>query len=165
MGDRGTTPTERPPVSAERTPPGMREVTRRFPVPPAVAWAVLSDPATYPRWLVGCVDVLDVDDAWPEPGTAFRHRVGLAGPLTTSDSTSVEALDAPHELHLEARARPFGRAHVEIEVRPAGSGCEVALREGMLAPLTPLTPLAQPLITARNRESLRRLSEMPELGG
>jgi hypothetical protein len=54
---------------------------------------------------------------------------------------------------------------VEIEIRPAGGGCEVAMREGMLSPLTPLTPMAQPLITARNKESLRRLSEMPELGG
>lgn len=159
------TSTGSPPVSAEGAPPGMREVTRRFPVPVAAAWAVLSDPRTYPRWLVGCVDIVEVDDAWPEPGTAFRHRVGLAGPITTEDTTSVEAVEAPHHLHLEARARPFGRAHVEIEVRAAADGCEVAMREGMLNPLKPLTPLAQPLVTARNRESLRRLSEMPELGG
>ncbi|QYG91883.1 SRPBCC family protein [Iamia sp. SCSIO 61187] len=146
-------------------PPGMREVTTDLPVGAAVAWAVLSDPTTYPRWLVGAVEILSVDEAWPEPGTSFRHRVGLGGPITTQDSTTVKAVDEPRSLVLEARARPFGRAHVEIEVRPAGAGCEVAMREGMLSPLTPLTPMAQPLITARNKESLRRLSEMPELGG
>lgn len=146
-------------------PPGMREVSTELPVSVERAWAVLADPNTYPRWLVGAVDILSVDDGWPAAGTSFRHEVGLAGPITTQDSTTVESVDAPRSLHLEARARPFGRAHVEIEVRPAGSGCEVAMREGMLAPLTRLTPVAQPLITARNKESLRRLGELPELRG
>lgn len=154
-----------PSVSEESVPPGMREETRDLPVAAEAAWAVLSDPTTYPRWLVGAVEILHVDDHWPDPGASFRHRVGLAGPLTTSDSTSVESVDPGRELHLEARARPFGRAHVEIEIRSTAAGCEVAMREGMLRPLTPLTPLAQPLITARNRESLRRLAAMPELGG
>lgn len=143
----------------------MIEVGRDLPVPVEAAWAVLADPHTYPRWLVGAVEVFDVDASWPEPGASFRHRVGLAGPVTTGDRTTVEAVDPPHRLDLEARARPFGRAHVEIEVRPRDGGCRVAVREGMLSPLTALTPLAQPLITARNRESLRRLAELPELGG
>ena len=146
-------------------PPGMREVTTELPVSVEQAWAVLADPTTYPRWLVGAVDILSVDDDWPAPRSSFRHKVGLGGPLTTKDSTTVESVDEPRCLQLEARARPFGRAHVEIEIRSTGAGCEVAMREGMKSPLTPLTPLAQPLITARNKESLRRLSEMPELGG
>ena len=146
-------------------PPGMREVTTELPVPVERAWSVLADPTTYPRWLVGAVEILSVDDAWPDPGTSFRHRVGLGGPITTQDSTSVKSVDEPRQLILEARARPFGRAHVEIEIRPKGAGCEVAMREGMLSPLTPLTPAAQPLIKARNKESLRRLREMPQLGG
>jgi len=146
-------------------PPGMHEVTTTLPVSVEAAWAVLSDPRTYPRWLVGAVEILSVDDAWPAPGTSFRHRVGLAGPLTTQDSTTVEDSDPPRRLVLEARARPFGRAHVEIEVRPTKDGTEVAMREGMLAPLTPLTPYAQPLITARNRKSLRQLRALPEVAG
>lgn len=146
-------------------PPGMREVTTELPVGVERAWSVLADPTTYPRWLVGAVDILSVDDGWPAPGTSFRHKVGLGGPVTTQDSTSVQASEEPRLLVLEARARPFGRAHVEIEIRPRGAGCEVAMREGMMSPLTPLTPVAQPLITARNKESLRRLGEMPELGG
>lgn len=143
----------------------MREVTRELDVTPAAAWAVLSDPRTYPRWLVGAVEILHVEEAWPAEGTSFRHRVGLAGPITTEDTTSVKALDDGRSLHLEARARPFGRAHVEIEVREHGTGCQVAMREGLLPPLTPLTGITQPLVTARNRESLRRLADLPELGG
>ncbi len=146
-------------------PPGMREVSTALPVGVERAWSVLADPTTYPRWLVGAVEILAIDDGWPAPGTSFRHRVGLAGPVTTQDSTTVGRVDEPRCLQLEARARPFGRAHVEIEVRARDSGCEVAMREGMLSPLTSLTPLAQPLIRARNRESLRRLGEMPELRG
>jgi uncharacterized protein YndB with AHSA1/START domain len=146
-------------------PPGMREVSIEIPVPIDEVWAVLADPTTYPRWLVGAVEILSVDDDWPVPGSSFRHRVGVAGPLTTQDSTTVRVVDTPRQLVLEARARPFGRAHVEIEVRARAGGCEVAMREGMMAPLTRLTPLAQPLIAARNERSLRRLRDLPELGG
>lgn len=143
----------------------LREATVRLPVAPERAWAVLSDPRTYPRWLVGAVEILAVDEDWPAPGSAFRHRVGLGGPVTTEDSTKVESAEPPRLLVLEARARPFGRAHVEIEVRPVPDGAEVAMREGLLPPLTPVTPLLQPLTVARNRRSLRRLRDLPELGG
>ncbi|HEX7136081.1 MAG TPA: SRPBCC family protein [Iamia sp.] len=146
-------------------PPGMREVKIELPVPIDEVWSVLADPTTYPRWLVGAVEILSVDDDWPGPGSSFRHRVGVAGPLTTQDSTTVQVVDTPRQLVLEARARPFGRAHVEIEVRPGAGGCEVAMREGLMAPLTRLTPLAQPLIAARNEKSLRRLRDLPEMGG
>lgn len=147
------------------SPSGMGEVTTELPVPAERAWSVLADPTTYPRWLVGAVEILSVDDRWPAPGTSFRHRVGLGGPVTTEDSTSVKDVDEPRQIVLEARARPFGRAHVEIEIRARGATCQVAMREGMLSPLTPLTPVAQPVIKARNRESLRRLRELPELRG
>ncbi len=127
------------------------------------AWAVVSDPRTYPRWLVGAVDILAVDEDWPAPGSAFRHRVGLGGPFTTEDSTKVEDVDPLRLLVLEARARPAGRARVEIEVRAVPGGSEIAIREGLLAPLTRLTPLVQPLTVARNRRSLHRLRDLPEL--
>lgn len=145
-------------------PPGMREITTTMPVGADEAWRTVSDPETYPTWLVGAVEIRSVDEGWPAPGSSFRHRVGLGGPVTTDDSTTVLALDSPRALVLEARARPFGRAHVEIEVRPLGDRCEVAMREGMMRPLRRLTPLAQPLITARNRKSLQRLHDMLEGG-
>lgn len=143
-------------------PPGLREVSLDMPIGAEEAWDLLADPATYPTWLVGAVEILSIDDAWPEPGSSFRHRVGLGGPVTAQDSTSVREVDPPRLLVLEARARPFGRAHVEIEVRPRPGGCEVAMREGMLRFLRPVTPLAQPVIMARNRRSLQRFHDMVE---
>ena len=143
-------------------PRGMRDVTLAMPVPAGAAWHVVADPETYPTWLVGAVEIRSVDDRWPAPGTKFHHRVGLGGPVTTDDSTSVLSVDAPRSLVLEARARPFGRAHVEIEVVPDGVGCTVTMREGMLSPLPQLTPFLQPLIMARNRKSLDRLHGLLE---
>lgn len=142
----------------------LREVSIEVPVDPERAWAVVADPRTYPRWLVGAVEILSVDDAWPAEGTEFRHRVGVAGPLTTQDSTKVLHADEPRLLILEAKARPFGRAHVEIEVRPAPGGAEIAMREGLMAPLTLLTGPSQPLVMARNRKSLANLRDLPEVG-
>ena len=131
-----------------------------MPVSRDVTWRTISDPATYPDWLVGAVEIRSIDEDWPAPGSAFRHRVGLGGPFTTADSTSVVAVDEPTMLVLEARARPFGRAHVEIEVRDLGDRSEVVMREGLLDPLRLLTPLAQPLVRARNQRSLHQLQTL-----
>ncbi len=138
----------------------MHDVTAIMPVGAAEAWRTVSDPETYPTWLVGAVEIRSVDEDWPAPGTSFHHRVGLGGPVTTNDSTTVLAVDAPRSLVVEARARPFGRAYVEIEVRSLGDRSEVVMREGLMRPLRPLTPWAQPMITARNRTSLQRLHDM-----
>lgn len=143
----------------------LREVTEEVPITPEEAWAIVADPRTYPRWLVGAKEILSVDDDWPAAGTSFRHRVGVAGPLTTQDSTTVRYVDEGRLLVLEARARPFGRAHVEIEVRPSTGGAEIAIREGVMAPLTPLTGPMQPLIMARNTKSLRQIRDLPEVRG
>lgn len=140
-------------------PPGMQAVTQTMPVDARTAWEVVADPWTYPTWLVGAVEMRSVDDGWPTPGACFHHRVGLGGPVTVSDSTTSVAVDPPRSLVLEARARPFGRAYVEMEVRPLGDRCQVVIHEGMLSPLRPLTPLFQPLIMARNRKSLQRLHD------
>jgi hypothetical protein len=137
----------------------MKSVKVTMPVDARTAWDVVSDPETYPTWLVGAVEMRAVDDGWPAPGTSFHHRVGLGGPITINDSSTSLAVDPPRLLVLEARARPLGRAYVEMEVRPLGDRCEVVIREGMLRPLRPLTPVAQPLIMMRNRKSLQRLHE------
>ena len=82
-------------MAHEPRPPMMREASTELAVEPDEAWEVVSDPTTYPDWLVGAVEIVAVDDAWPEPGSSFRHRVGIAGPLTTSDTTTVELVEAP----------------------------------------------------------------------
>lgn len=94
----------------------MSTVTHTFHRPIAEVFAVLAEPRTYPEWLVGAKAVRSVDDAWPAPGSSFRHRVGLFGPLTLADSSTSLALDAPHALVLEVRARPVGRAKVTFHL-------------------------------------------------
>lgn len=74
----------------------------------------LSDPETYPTWLVGCREIRSVDDDWPAEGAHFHHRVGLVGPLTVNDSTKALIAARPSHLALEVRFRPIGRGRVDF---------------------------------------------------
>ena len=56
------------------------------------AFAVLIDPETYPRWLIGATAIRDIDDDWPAPGSKFHHVVGV-GPLQIPDDTEVLAIE------------------------------------------------------------------------
>ena len=56
--------------------------------PPAAVFAVLVDPRTYPRWLIGAHEIRSIDADWPQPGSHFHHRVGV-GPFTIPDSSKV----------------------------------------------------------------------------
>ena len=57
------------------------EVRTFVAAPPEAVWDVIADGWTYSQWVVGNSRMRAVDPAWPAPGTAFYHRVGL-GPLT-----------------------------------------------------------------------------------
>ncbi|MBI2709610.1 MAG: SRPBCC family protein [Actinobacteria bacterium] len=131
-------------------------------VPIERAFAAVADPRTYPEWLVGAKRIRDVDDGWPEPGTRFHHRVGLVGPLTLPDSSTVIEVDAPNRLVLEVRARPLLRGRVTYELaRTDGSDGRPATRISMderpLGRLRFVAPLLEPLIRGRNRASLNAL--------
>ena len=84
----------------------MATVTRYAAAPIERVFAVVSDPTTYPDWLVGAREIRSVDDDWPQPGSLFHHRVGLVGPLTVADSPEVLEVDAPDA----PRARGAGPA-------------------------------------------------------
>src|SRR5215207_3487776 len=98
----------------------MVSVTRYAVAPVERVFEVVSDPRTYPEWLVGAREIRSVDEDWPQPGSRFHHRVGLVGPLTVADSSEVLEVDPPASLVLEVRARPFGRARAEFRVADAG---------------------------------------------
>jgi hypothetical protein len=123
---------------------------------------LLLDPETYPHWLVGAKEIRDVDDHWPEVGSRFHHRVGLAGPITVADNTKVLAIDAPNLLSLEVRARPLGRGRATFTLTPNGPdpapGCRVQIDEEPIGTLSPLHPLLAPFIKARNDKSLEQLA-------
>ncbi|QKE82561.1 SRPBCC family protein [Arthrobacter sp. NEB 688] len=144
---------------AAHRPPVHRTVAAR----PEDVWAVLADGWSYPSWVVGAARVRAVDPDWPAVGTSIAHSVGV-WPLLLSDTTEVEDCEAGRMLLLRARGWPMGEAHVLIELRPAGDGCAVTLREdavsgpGTLVPV----PLRQAAIHPRNVESLRRLALLAE---
>jgi uncharacterized protein YndB with AHSA1/START domain len=134
-------------------------------VPPERVWAVLADPDSYSRWVVGSKNVRDADAGFPAPGTRFHHTVGI-GPISIDDHTKVLAADPPRRLELLARARPLANAHVTIEVRPASAGSTVSMSEsaGDLLSKLLINPLTGPLISVRNAESLQRLRQLSEAG-
>jgi uncharacterized protein YndB with AHSA1/START domain len=130
---------------------------------PEHVWAVLCDPYAYPRWVVGSKQTLEADAEWPEPGSAFRVRVG-AGPLSWDDRTESREWEPGHRLKLHAGGGGVAGAIVEITLEPEGSGTRVTLIEtpgGLSAPLRAIPPIHW-TIKARNVESLRRLKRIAE---
>jgi uncharacterized protein YndB with AHSA1/START domain len=136
----------------------MVSVTRYAAVPLERVYEVVSDPTTFPEWLVGAREIRSVDDDWPKVGSRFHHRVGLVGPLTVADSSEVLAVDPPTLLVLEVRARPFGRARAEFRLADAGGDrTRITLSETPIGALSPLAPVLERTIEPRNRASLNAL--------
>lgn len=144
----------------------MAVVRRDIRVPVPAVYAALTNPHTYPHWLVGCCDIRRVDTNWPAPGSRFHHRVGLGGPITVDDYTEVLAQTDDALLSLEVRARPFGRGRA-IFTLTAGVDADstlVKLDEVPIGLLAPTKLLADPLINRRNVRSLSNLAAYVERG-
>jgi Polyketide cyclase / dehydrase and lipid transport len=128
------------------------------------AFAVLIDPETYPRWLVGAQAIRSVDPAWPKPGSKFHHVVGF-GPLRLADSSEVLEIDeSAMMLRLEVRARPLIAAVATFRVIGTDSRCVITLEEEP-APRTIgnfVRPVMDPATHVRNHRSLRRLAQVIE---
>lgn len=140
----------------------MATVTRYVRAARSDVFAALVRPETYPEWLVGCREIREVDESWPEPGSRFHHRVGLVGPLTIPDSTSVAEIEPGRLLVLEVRARPFTRARATFRLEDAGqeggqSVTRITLEEVPIGQFAPLKPLLDPLLVGRNIASLNAL--------
>ncbi len=128
------------------------------------AFAVLIDPESYPRWLVGARAVRGVDPAWPKPGSKFHHVVGF-GPLRIADSSEVLDIDeSAMVLKLEVRARPLIAAVATFRVVGDDSRCVITLQEEpSLRTIGNLVrPVMDPATHVRNHRSLRRLAEVIE---
>jgi uncharacterized protein YndB with AHSA1/START domain len=132
-------------------------------VAPARVFAVLADPRSFARWVVGSRTIRRADPAWPAPGAAFDHAVGI-GPLRYKDSSSVEESDPPHLLRLLVMVRPISKAHVTLRLRPQSAGTRVEMDEFAADTRSKLlfNRLTDPLIGLRNKESLRRLKALAE---
>ena len=141
----------------------MAYTAREVMASPKEVFGILVDPATYPQWLGGASAVVDVDDAWPAPGSRFHHVVGV-GPLRVADSTEVVDIDDGAVLRLRVRARPFISAVVTFRVVGSDDRCLVTMEEEpALRTIGNLVrPVMDPVVHVRNHRSLRRLAELVE---
>src|SRR4051812_48506624 len=82
------------------------------------------------------------------------------------DTTTVVASDPPRRLQLEARARPLAVVNVEVTLGPVAGGTEIVIVEHVIGGLAAALPagLNEVLIRLRNRESVRRLRWLAEIG-
>ena len=67
----------------------MAFTSRQIDASPAAVFAVLVNPETYPKWLVGADRIRGVDPDWPAIGSKFHHVVGF-GPFKIADSTRAD---------------------------------------------------------------------------
>jgi len=155
-GQGSTTATGRNPMST---------VSQLFKSPSADVWRVIADGWLYSGWVVGASRIRDVDAEWPRVGANLHHSVG-AWPLVIDDSSRVTAVEPGRSLELVARGWPMGEAKVEITLEDRGAQCLVTIAEDAIHGPGKLMPkvLRDPIISARNRESLRRL-ELMAIGG
>jgi hypothetical protein len=138
-------------------------VRRQFMCSADQVFDVLADGWLYPLWVVGASRMRSVEPDWPAVGAKLHHSSGV-WPLLINDDTEVLSYDRPRSMLLQARGWPAGEARVEITVQPVPTGCMVGIEEDATsgpAQLIP-KPVRQPLIDARNRESLRRLAFLAE---
>ncbi len=130
---------------------------------PERVFDALEDPQTYAYWVVGCKRIRSVESAWPQPGAAFHHTVGV-GPLATDDQTRVVAIDRPRFLELEAHAWPAGQARIRFRLTPQGDGTRIQMSE--VPTRGPAKWLHSPVLDAashaRNTVALRRLARVAE---
>jgi len=124
---------------------------------------VLSNAGTYEHWVVGCQEVRSSDAEFPEPGSAFEHRIGI-GPMRIQDITTVVESTPPRRLVLRTKAWPLGETVVELRLDRLRGGTRVEMRQQPAAgPIARLdNPLQQFFTSLRDRECLRRLRRLAE---
>lgn len=143
----------------------MNEVCEVVPVPSERVWEALSDPTTYPEWLVGAQEIRWVDPDFPAPGTQFGHKVGASDEIAVADRTTAVDLEPGRCLVLEVKARPFLRARVRFTLHPHPQGTEIRFGEEPIGPWRLLSPLLWLFVKGRNQRSLHKLRELLEQRG
>jgi polyketide cyclase/dehydrase/lipid transport protein len=141
----------------------MSVTIRQFDIPSSELFAVLLDPVTYPKWLVGARKIRSVDAEWPRVGARFQHVVGF-GPVVIADHTTVTQVEFGRVLELDVRARPGMRARVRFNIDPSPDGCRLTMTEEPIGVFRLIAPFTEPLLRARNRKSLQRLADLVEEG-
>ena len=106
----------------------------------------------------------DVEPGWPAAGSEISTTPWVSGPFIRETSTAVEVCEVGHQLVLEARARPFGRARVEITLEEIPNGTRIVMSEEARSPSLARwsNPVLAPFVHVRNVEALRRLAALLE---
>ena len=133
-------------------------------VPVEDVWATLADGESFQDWVVGCKEVRKVEGDWPSPGSSIHHSIGV-GKVTLDDLTSVVEMEENRRLVLRARIRPAGVAAVIMTLSPSGpSATTVVMEEDVAEGPASHVPdaITDPLLHARNVETLRRLKNLAE---
>ena len=140
----------------------MARNTIRVDVPPETVFEVLADPRLLANWVVGASRTRGLEGRWPEVGSLVHHTQLML----LNDTTSVVECDPPRRLRLEARARPLAIVDVDIKLEPDGDGTRIVLDERAIGGLAGAAPRAVSdlLIGLRNRETVRRLEWLAEIG-
>jgi uncharacterized protein YndB with AHSA1/START domain len=130
---------------------------------PERVFAVLSEPRSFARWVVGSREIRRADPGWPRVGAAFDHRVGI-WPFTLADSSEVVQCEPPRLLKLLVKARPLSRAFVTLELKASNGGTRLSMDEFAADARSRLffNPITDPLVHMRNNVSLRRLRALSE---
>ena len=136
----------------------MTVTEHAFTESPATMYRILTDPTTYPEWLVGAKEIREVSENWPAVGSFFKHTVGF-GPLQIPDRSVVFAIEPSRSLTLTVKVRPVLEARVKLEVLDDPAGSRVRMSEEPVGVYTAIAPFARPLIRARNSASLDRLAK------
>ncbi len=122
----------------------------------------ISNPTTYPEWLVGTQRIRHVDGEFPKPGTKFDHSVGPTENITADDDTKAMEVQGHRRLLLEVHIGPF-HGEVEFTLNKRGdNSTEVRMRECPIGPFAVITPVMRPILAARNRASLHKLAQLLE---
>lgn len=139
------------------------ETSRLFDCTPEDVFAVLADGWLYPSWVVGAARMRDVDSQWPAEGARLHHSLGL-WMILIDDTTEVVEWSPPQRVRLRAKAGPFGRAVIVIDVKARADGCVVRMGEELVGTAGKVLPrlLWVPVMRARNVETLRRLGYLAE---
>lgn len=127
---------------------------------PSAVFETLSDPFAYSDWVVGTAEIVEADEAWPEPGSRFSYR---AGPFPLRWNGTTQVVDAEPGRRLVLRTvLPFGSVEIDIEVHGTEAGAEVSLTE--IATSSPARAALDVAFHFRNAETLARLKSLVEGG-
>ncbi|WP_309107870.1 SRPBCC family protein [Arthrobacter sp.] len=143
----------------------MVTVSKTFLASANDVWNVIADGWLYSGWVVGASRIRDVDALWPAEGAVLHHSVG-AWPLLINDKTHVTASNKGKSIELIARGWPLGEAKVVITIEEQRTGCKVTMTEDAIKGPGSAVPkfILDPLITIRNKETLKRLELMASGG-